>query len=159
MHESENLTISEPITEEEKAILENVSFSKIIGLLIYLANGTRPDIAFAVHRLACYMHHPRLIRWYALQKLLSYLKTAPSYALKFDSETTNFNLHAYSYANRWGGIEGAHSTSGCVIMLGKSLVSWSAKKQTTVALSSTEAEYVTMTHCSGEIVWIKQLCQ
>lgn len=137
------------------------SYARVIGELIFLANATRPDIAYVVSRLAVYTANPSLQHTTALKHLLRYLKGTKNYGITYSNEsntpTSNENLFmGYSDA-AYANADGYKSTSGFVFISGGGAITWRSKKQTTIALSSTEAEYVALSEATREICWLRSL--
>ncbi|KAM1682854.1 hypothetical protein EV1_033760 [Malus domestica] len=98
------------------------------------------------------MHAPRKPHLQAAKRILRFLKATVSHGLWF--KKGDIHLTAYSDAD-WAGCPfDRRSTSEYCIFLGSNLISWSAKKQPTVARSSTEAEYRSLAHIAAEITWI-----
>ncbi|XP_057969587.1 uncharacterized mitochondrial protein AtMg00810-like [Malania oleifera] len=127
-----------------------VLYKSLVGGLQYL-NFTQPDISFAVNKLCQFMHSPKLTHWSALKSVLRYLKGTINHGLFFTSHS-GLVLQAYSDAD-WGGCPDDHrSTSGFCIFLGNHLISWSSKKQKSVARSSTEAEYKSLSSFAAELI-------
>ena len=134
-------------------------YRAVIGALMYLMVGTRPDIAFAVCTLAKHVETPRAGHWKALQRVMRYLVQTKDLGLCFGGQDTQAAPYVYVDAD-WAGDHGTRkSMSGCIVMMGGAAVTWYARQQEVVALSSTEAEYIAM--CAGvkEIVWIRRLVQ
>lgn len=130
-------------------------YRQVIGALQYLTN-TRPDISFAVNRLAQFMHLPSIKHWQAAKCLLRYLKQTITLGLHINpSETTR--LTAYSDAD-WGGDPDSRvSTSAYIIFHCSTPISWSSRKQRTIARSSTEAEYRAVASTVAELNWLTHL--
>lgn len=131
---------------------DGTEYRSIVGALQYLSL-TRPDISFAVNKVCQFMHCPTTDHWTAVKRILRYLKQTIQYGLllqPFSSAT----LHAFSDADWAGCINDSRSTSGYGINLGPNLISWSSKKQTTVARSSTEVEYRGLANATAELLWI-----
>ncbi|XP_019242132.1 PREDICTED: uncharacterized protein LOC109222208, partial [Nicotiana attenuata] len=155
-------SVSTPMSTNEPLSLDDGSssadaklFRQVIGSLQYLTF-TRPDICFAVNKLAQFQHRPSLKHWQVAKRLLRYLKGTITYGLHF-TPATSFKLLAYSDAD-WGGIpDTRHSTSAYVVLLGNNPISWCSKKQRTVARSSTEAEYSVVASAVAELNWITNL--
>ena len=117
---------------------------------------TLPDIAFAVNKLSQYMHNPTTDHWIAAKRILRYLCGSRDRGLFFSAVNTPQH-HAYSDAD-WAGDKDDYSSTGAhLVYLGKHLISWSTKKQTTVARSSTEAEYKSVATTAAEVQWIMTL--
>jgi hypothetical protein len=138
--------------------MKGVPYRRLVGLLMYLANTTRPDILHAVRAAAEFAHNPGEIHWRAVKRILRYLRGTAHYGLVFGNtaaytadnvsvDTTigvrdTYEISSYADAD-WGGCKDSRkSTTGCIIMVGGSVVDWTCKKQPTVALSSCEAEYM-----------------
>lgn len=132
-------------------------FRSIVGSLQYLAF-TRPDLSFAVNKLSQFMHCPTSEHWNAVKRLLRYLAGTPDHGIMLRRGTSNA-LHAFSDADWAGDADDYMSTNGYLVYLGKHPVSWSSKKQKTIARSSTEAEYRSVANASSELKWISSLLQ
>ena len=133
------------------------TYQQAIGCLTYMSTATRRDIAAAVGVLSQYMSRPSKDHWIGVKRVLRYLKGTLMYGLKFSAHEEEPELFGYSDADWAGDVDTRRSTSGYVFQIGSSTVSWSSKKQTTVAKSSTEAEYVTLSSATQEAVWLRSL--
>ena len=134
-------------------------FPALIGSLMYLAIGTRPDIAFAVTKLAQYTSKPTSTHWTAVKRIFRYLKGTKHFALTYggsDPDVLNDELHIFCDAD-WGSNRDRKSTSGYMITMAGGAIAWSSKKQNTVALSTAEAEYVSATHVAKQVLWQRSL--
>ncbi|BBG92487.1 transposable element gene, partial [Prunus dulcis] len=130
------------------------AYRSLVGALQYLT-WTRPEIAFSVNQVCQHMHAPRTPHLSAVKRILRYLKGTPAHGLLL--RKGNLNLTAYSDAD-WAGCPiDRRSTTGYCIFFGQNLVSWSSKKQASVARSSTESEYRSLAHTASEIFWICSL--
>lgn len=125
-----------------------------MGSLQYLLL-TRPDIAFAVNKVCQFLATPTTIHWAAVKRILRYLKGTMSYGLRFTP--SSFQLQAFTDADWAGCPDDRRSTTGIAIYLGDSLIHWSAKKQTTVSRSSTEAELRALATATTDLIWIRRL--
>ncbi|WVZ77228.1 hypothetical protein U9M48_025117 [Paspalum notatum var. saurae] len=112
----------------------------MIGSLLYLT-ATRPDIQFAVFLCARYQASPRTPHRQAVKRIFRYLKFTPELGLWYSSGSS-LSLRGFSDADHAGCRIDRKSTFGTCQLLGTSLVSWSSRKQASVALSTTEAEYL-----------------
>ncbi|TGZ52773.1 Retrovirus-related Pol polyprotein from transposon TNT 1-94 [Temnothorax longispinosus] len=130
-------------------------YRELIGALMYLAVATRPDIANTVFRLAQFNNNPRKRHWLAAKRVLRYLAGTTDLGLLFFR--TYQSLTSYSDAD-WGDCAiDRRSFTGYAFLLGGAAISWKSQKQRTVALSSTEAEYVSMTEAFKEGLYLRSL--
>ena len=134
--------------------MKKVPYQNAIRSLMYTMLGTRPDIAFAVGAVSRYSSNPGEGHWKAVKRILRYLKGTITYELTYGEAAT---LQGYTDADWAGAIDDRHSTSGYVFKLSGGAITWSSKKQATVALSSTEAEYMGLCQATKEATWIKRL--
>jgi hypothetical protein len=119
---------------------------------MYIANGTRPDIAYATNILAQAASNPGRIHWEAAKHLVRYLKGTRDYQLTYGSSSGMFGYTDASYGTedlRW------RSMSGYTFIINGGAVCWSAKKQSVVAQSTAESEYIAMAHAAKELLWIR----
>jgi hypothetical protein len=134
----------EPVDQKE--------YRSMIGSLLYLT-ATRPDIHFAVCLCARFQASPRTSHRTAVKRIMRYLRFTPEFGLWYSSSSV-LSLCGYSDADFAGCLLERKSTSGTCQFLGTSLVSWSSRKQSSVALSTTEAEYVAAASCCSQLVWM-----
>lgn len=129
-------------------------YRQIVGAVLYLANTTRMDISYAVSTLSCYLAEPKSIHLTAAKHLLRYLKGTVNYKMEFKPEPElPISLHAYSDADWAGNKTDRRSTTGMIIQLCGNTISWNSNKQSTVALSSAESEYMALAATFQEIIW------
>lgn len=142
-------------TEEEVEYMQKVPYQQAVGSLMYAMVGTRPDLAVAVGDVCQFMSNPGVAHWNAVNRIFRYLKGTIDTSLTYCGGS--LKLMGYSDAN-WGGDKDTRrSTTGYMFKLGGGAVSWNSKRQPTVALSTTEAEYMALTQCTKEAVWLKRL--
>ena len=128
-----------------------------MGSLLYLATRTRPDIAFAVSTVAKCSTCPTKEHWTAVKRIMRYLKGTIHLGLFYGKGDPT--CVGYSDAH-WGGDSDDHkSTSGFLFQLGGTVVTWHSKKQSCVALSTAEAEYMALASAAQDAVWLKQLIE
>ncbi|XP_020684877.1 uncharacterized protein LOC110101356 [Dendrobium catenatum] len=130
-------------------------YRQIAGSLQYLTN-TRPDLAFALNKLCQFMHQPLICHFQLLKHILRYLKG--TIYVRLFLPKSDLTLTAYADSDWAGDVTDRKSTTGSCIFLGSALLSWSVKKQSTVARSSTEAEYRSLTAPAIVIIWVCRLC-
>ena len=126
----------------------------MIGSLLYLC-ASRPDIMLSGGICARFQSAPKEIHYMAVKRIFRYLAHTPNFSLWYP-KGANFNLVGYSDSDWAGDCVERKSMSGGCQFLGRSLVSWSSKKQNCVSLSSTEAEYVAAASCCAELLWMRQ---
>jgi len=149
---------NDPETQGELTEHASASYAMLIGSLMYLAIGTRPDIAYSVQRLAQFTQNPKPAHWTAVKRIFRYLKGTRTLGITYGGagELNNEELNIYCDAD-WASDSDRKSISGYVLTLAGGAVAWSSKKQTTVALSTAEAEYVAATHCAKQVIWHRSL--
>lgn len=131
-------------------------YREVIGSLMYMSVATRPDISFSVNYASRYFDNPTAAHVQAVKRILKYLKRTADYGILFQPKY-KLTLCGYSDADFAGDIDTRRSTSGYVFMLGESVISWCSERQKTVALSTTESEYVAAANAAKELVWLRQL--
>eukprot|EP00253_Pinus_taeda_P012298 PITA_12298 len=124
-------------------------YRQIIGGLKFLVNSCL-DICFAVNTLSQYMVEPHHIHWIGARNLLRYLQGTITHALRYTAG--DVRLHAYSDTGWVSNVVDRKSTSGCCFSLGSASISWMSRKQKSVALSTTEVEYIAASMASFEAV-------
>jgi hypothetical protein len=134
--------------------VDQTLYRSMIGSLLYLTV-SRPDIMFSVCMCARFQSNPKKAHLRAVKRILRYLKHTPSVGLWYPEGAT-FGLIGYSDSDYAGCKIDGKSTSGLCHLLGRSLVSWTSKKQNSVALSTAEAEYIVVGACCTQILYMKQ---
>jgi hypothetical protein len=125
---------------------------------MYAAIGTWPDIAYAVHTLAKFMKSLQSKHWTTIKQIFQYLKGTCDFCLTYGGPeyTDDAELTMYCDTN-WASSSDRKSISGYVFLLAGGTISWSSKKQATVALSTAEAKYIAATHAAKQILWHRTL--
>lgn len=144
---------------EEQVKMKKVDYRGVVGGLLYLAVYTRPDIAFAVGALSQFLSNPGWEHWVAAKRVLRYLKGTEDVGLTYRKDKCGVVLAGASDADWAGNVDGRRSTSGYSFRIQKSsaAISWRSTKQPVVALSSTEAEYISMSVAAQEAVFLRAL--
>ena len=140
--------------DENGKSIDMTMYRGMIGSLLYLT-ASRPDIMFSVCLCARFQANPKESHLVAVKRIFRYLKGTMDLGLWYPRGTT-FDLINYSDADYAGCKLDRKSTSGTCHFLGRSLVSWFSKKQHSVALSTTEAEYVAAGSCCAQALYMKQ---
>ncbi|GJV74956.1 putative ribonuclease H-like domain-containing protein [Tanacetum coccineum] len=128
-------------------------YESMIGSLMYLT-ASRPDIMFAVCACSRFQVTPKTSHLSAVKRIFRYLKGKPKLGLWYP-RVSSFDLESYSDSDYAGANLDRKSTTGGCQFLGRRLISWQCKKQTIVATSTTEAEYVAAASCCGQVLWIQ----
>lgn len=138
---------------------EQTRYQAIVGSLLYAALTTRPDISFATNELGRFNSQATQAHMHAALHYLKYLSGTANYGLCFtrNNGKRELQLHLEIFSDAsWGNdLETRRSTSGMVVKFNGNIVSWSSRKQKTVALSSTEAEYMAASEATCEALWLR----
>ncbi len=145
--------------------MKKVPYQALIGLLMYMALGTRPDIKYAVQALSQFNVHPGPTHWTATKCVLYYLKGTQSFGITYTGKGElcnrayyhNLRLKGYTDADWASNPNDRRSVSGYAFLIGNTVVTWSSKKQTTVALSSMEAEYMAIAYAARHAIWMRAI--
>nr|GEZ80796.1 putative ribonuclease H-like domain-containing protein [Tanacetum cinerariifolium] len=157
---TEGKSASTPI-DTEKPLLKDFdredvdvyTYRSMIGSLMYLTS-SRPDIMFAVCACERFQVNLKASQLYAVKKIFRYLKCKPHLGLWYPKDSP-FDLVAYSDSDYAGASLDRKSITGGCQFLGCRLISWQCKKQTVVATSSTEADYVAASSGCAQMLWIQ----
>ncbi|RVW11957.1 Retrovirus-related Pol polyprotein from transposon TNT 1-94 [Vitis vinifera] len=147
-------------TSNELILSESVSqveYSRIIGSLMYLMSCTRPDIAYAVGKLSRYTSNPGAKHWKGIIRVLKYLRFTRDYGLHYTRYPAV--LEGYSDANWISNVKDSKSHSGYVFTLGGAAVSWKSSKQTVIARSTMESEFIALDKCGEEAEWLRHFLE
>jgi hypothetical protein len=154
-----NLKLSKSMSPTKPEDIEKsnkFSYREIVGSLMYLMISTRPDISYAVGQLAMFLNCYGREHHAAALHLLKYIKGTRDLGITY-SPDSSLEVFGYSDADWASNIDTRRSTTGYVFYAAGGPVSWKSKVQPTVALSSTEAEYMALTSCAQEAMSLKQL--
>jgi hypothetical protein len=158
----------EGVIDKELTAEEHVEYRSIVGELLYAATISRMDIAYIVSSLARYVNKPHNYHMAAAVRVLQYLLGREHYSLTFSNNHNNkkenqrdeiahpHHFIIYSDSNWGGDKEDRKSVSGWISMYNGRPISWQSKKQSTVALSSTEAEFYALSEAVKEALFIRQ---
>lgn len=144
-----------PKLENGKKI--DVPYQELIGGLLFLANVSRPDISFAVSYLSRFNNNPDQEHWLAAKRVLRFLKGTRDMKLTFSNSNLGCDIIGFSDSDFAADTIERKSVSGYVFKMSNGAITWMSKKQGTVALSTSEAEYMAMSTCFQEALWLLQL--
>jgi hypothetical protein len=137
---------------EDGEAVDQREYKSMIGSLLYLT-ATRSDIQFIMGLCARFQASPCSSYRTVVQRVFRYLKHTPEFGIWY-SASSSLDLVGFSVADFVGYRIDRKSTSGTCHFLGSSLICWSSRKQSSVAQSTTEAEYVVTASCCSQILWI-----
>lgn len=133
-----------------------IPYQQAVGSLMYLTQGTRPDLAFAINNVCRYNTCYTREHWTAVKRILRYLHGTANLKLTF-GKNANHNITGFTDADWGADVNDRKSVTGFVFTRSGGSISWCSKKQPTVALSTAEAEYMALSACTQEAMWLKQL--
>lgn len=136
--------------------MKNIPYQSAVGGTLFVAQLTRPDIQYSVGVVSRYNNNLGTSHWMAVKRILRYLKGTINHKLTFSSDG-NHDHYGYSDADWGSDSTDRRSTTGYIFKLSGGAISWSSKKQPTIALSTTEAEYMAMSATIQEATWLKSL--
>ena len=150
--------------EDSPPFEESWNYRSVVGMFMYLANQTRPDIAFAVHQVARYSHNPKEIHGKAVKRIVRYLAGTKDKGLIFKSDFT-VGLQMFcdaDFAGLWKSedsqnADSVRSRTGFVIKLYGCPLLWTSRIQTEIACSTLEAEYIALSSGMRELLPIRNL--
>ena len=142
---------------DESERVDSKLYQSAVGCLLYLSGWTRPDIAYSVGNVARFCSDPTEEHWTAVKRIFRYLQGTANYGLEYSKQNGDGNLVGFSDADWAGDPNDRKSTSGYIFVMNGGAISWKSRKQTCVALSTAEAEYVALASAAQETAWIRQL--
>ena len=144
-----------PASDDEIRV-DKTEYQRVIGMLIHLMVYSRPDISFALGKLSQYMSDPAVRHSHGVKGLLRYIRSTAELGITYKGGS-EIQLIGYSDADYAADKSDRKSTMGQVFMLGGGPISWSSRKQKSVSTSTTEAEYMALSECSRQAVWLTGL--
>jgi hypothetical protein len=163
---SESHSVSTPITTEKlskstsdtRDELLATQYMQIVGSLLYASISTRPDISYAVGALTRYNNNPNDSHMVAAKHVLRYLRGTCEQALVYTHDGTDtITVCAYVDSDYANDVDDRKSITGYVVKVNGCTVSWNSKKQTRVATSTAEAEYIALNAAGKEVQWVRAL--
>ena len=147
-------TISEG--EGDNAPVDPTEYRHILGKVMYAMVSTRPDIAYAVGLLGRHSAAPTTLHLGMAKRLLRYLNTYPGACITYPFTNGEVFFKGYSDSD-WAGSSDRRSTGGYTFFINDAPISWSSKRQDTVALSTAEAEYIALCNAGREASYLRVL--
>lgn len=144
-----------PRNDKEKDEMKTTPYRQLVGSLLFAAQISRPDISYAVNVLSRFNNDPGQPHWAAAKRVLRYLKATINHRITYGGSLRD--LQGFCDADWGSDPDDRRSTSGYVFTMQGGAVSWSTRRQPTVALSSTEAEFMSLVSAIQESIWLKKL--
>ncbi|GJY88909.1 retrovirus-related pol polyprotein from transposon TNT 1-94 [Tanacetum coccineum] len=139
--------------DKEGKAVDPSHYRGMIGTLLYLTS-SRPDLQFAICMCARYQARPTEKYLHAVKRIFQYLKGSVNRGLWYPKDSS-IALTAFAYADHACCQDKRRSTSGSMQLLGDRLVSWSSKRQKSATVSNTEAEYISLSGCCAQVLWMR----
>ncbi|XP_047115714.1 secreted RxLR effector protein 161-like [Schistocerca piceifrons] len=144
------------LTDEENLVLHRIPYQQAVGSLLYLAQSTRPYVSYAVEVLSRFNSNYRKIHWEAVKRIMQYIKGTVNVGQTFRKSGTT-EIESFCDADYASDLHQWLSTTGYIFKLAGTAVSWTSKRQQTVALSTTEAEYMALSAAGQKAVYLQGL--
>ena len=141
----------------EHAEMATKPYRQVVGSLMYNYCATRPDIGSILAKVASFANNPGIPHWVASKRILRYLKGTKDLAIQYTGRLfrgDKVTIVAYCDSDWAQCPDDRKSTTGYVVQVGGGPVAWQCKKQHTVALSTTEAEFVAITEATKDVLWV-----
>lgn len=148
--------LSANMVNEENDLTGKIAYREAVGSLIHLANCTRPDIAFAVNNVSRFNAKHGTEHWGAVKRIFRYLKGTINLKLRFRNDNIG-QLYAFCDSDWASDPDKRRSCSGFTVQMANAAISWHSHLQEIVALSSTEAEYIALSECVKQVLWLRKL--
>ena len=134
-------------------------FQHIVGKLFYASNNVRPDLTTSVSMISSYVSNPTKLHWLALKRVLRYVKGSLDDGIVLGGNTPTPVLVGYADSDYAGCLDTRRSRTGYTFHLGEGCITWQSKKQATVALSTSEAEFLSLSSATQEVKWLRTLLE
>ena len=142
-------------TEMNAEPVDPTYYRCLVGKLIHLTH-TQPDISFAVGVVAQYMAWPQVSHLLAAKKILHYLSRTRDFGILYPKESS-MQISGFVDADFVGDDKSTRSTTGLIFRIGDAPISWLSKRQSCIALSSSETEYMGLSVATRKFAWLEKL--
>ena len=157
-----------PLTEAETISMRTIPYREVIGCLLWLSLGTRPDITYAVSQVAKFSANPGQVHWKAVKRILRYLNGTRNLGLIFRNlSPTSKHIFPHTITSMipTGFVDADYardtstrrSCTGFIFFLAEAPISWQTRQQPSVALSTMESEFMAACAAAQESIWLLQL--
>ncbi|GJS07197.1 retrotransposon protein, putative, ty1-copia subclass, partial [Tanacetum coccineum] len=144
-------------TPKEVNRMKNVPYASAVGSIMYAVRCTRPDVAFAQNLTSRFQQNPGELHWTAVKNILKYLRNTKDMFLVYGGNpSTELRVECYCDAGFETDRDDTKSQTGYVFVLNGGAVDWKSSKQSTIAMSATESEYIAASEAAMEAVWIRK---
>lgn len=143
--------------QDSKPLPNIAEYQRLIGSLLYIATHSRPDISACVGILSRKVSSPTLVDWTEARRVVRYLLQTINYGLRLGAPGAELKLVGYCDSDWAGDSSDRKSCSGYLYRIGGATVSWVSRKQSCVATSTMEAEYIALSGAAQEAVWLRSL--
>jgi len=145
----------------EKALsddeLHDIPYREAVGSLLFVSLVSRPDITYAVGLVSRYLEKHNNSHWQAVKRIFRYLKGTKNLGIMYTNSGGKLNLVGFSDSDYAGDKDTRRSTTGYLFKLVNGPVIWCSKRQNTVSLSTTEAEFIAASETAREAIWLCKL--
>lgn len=145
------------LCKEEGEADASIPYREAVGSLMHLATVSRPDIMFAVSLVSRFLNCYKQSHWNAVKKIFKYLRGTKDYGLCYTQTPQAAEVTGYSDADYANDLDTRRSVTGYVFIKNGAAVTWCSQRQQTVALSTTEAEFMAACAATKETMWLKQI--
>jgi hypothetical protein len=146
-----------PATDEEAEAARHHAYPQLVGSILYASTVSRPDLSHAAGVLSRFVSKWNETHWAAAKHLLRYIRGTTELCLTFDGEAGKRIVLGYADADWGGDLDTRRSTTGYLFKTFGGVVAWKSRRQATVALSTTEAEYMASADATRQAIWLRQL--
>jgi hypothetical protein len=144
-----------PTSDGEVAKMSHIPYASAIGSIMYAMICTRPDVSYALSMTSRYQANPGEAHWIAVKNILKYLRRTKEMFLVYGGKD-ELCVKGYSDASFQSDRDDCSSQSGFVFTLNGGAVTWRSSKQSTIADSTTESEYIAINEAAKEAMWIRK---
>ncbi|KAL4568673.1 hypothetical protein LXL04_024288 [Taraxacum kok-saghyz] len=137
--------------------VDETVFKQLVGSLMYITT-TRPDIQFVVSFISRFMSKPTETHFAAAKRVMRYIQGTLDYGIWYKKGGKG-KMEIFTDSDFAGDLTDRKSTSGHTVLWDEAAISWSSKKQSIVAISSTEAEYVAAASCACQVIWLREILE
>ena len=142
--------------EDKTEPFDDTQYRELIGSIMYVSQGSRPDVTFAVSFLSRFMHCPTVNLWSNAKRILRYLNATQDYGIHYDGGVDG-TFEYYCDSDYASCPKTRKSTSGMIIVANGSPIFWASQKQPTIALSTCEAETIAAAEFAKVVIWFQRL--